>query len=65
MVQPFYNGAGDVFAAALCGYLLSGMDMQQALEKSAFFVYLAARDTAAAGGAVADGIMFEKYLKML
>lgn len=65
VVQPFYNGAGDVFAAALCGYLLSGMDMQQALEKSAFFVYLAARDTAAAGGAVADGIMFEKYLKML
>lgn len=65
VVQPFYNGAGDAFAAALCGYLLSGVGMQKALEKSAFFVYLAAKDTAAAGGAVTDGIMFEKYLKML
>lgn len=65
VVQPFYNGAGDAFAAALCGYLLSGIGMQKALEKSAFFVYLAAKATAEAGGAVADGIMFEKYLKML
>ena len=38
-VEPYYNGAGDVFASVLCGSLLAGMDMQSALEKSAFFVY--------------------------
>ena len=64
-VEPYYNGAGDVFASVLCGSLLAGMDMQSALEKSAFFVYLAAKDTAAAGAPVRDGVMFEKYLKML
>ena len=50
-VEPYYNGAGDVFASVLCGSLLAGMDMQSALEKSAFFVYLAAKDTAACSGA--------------
>lgn len=65
VVEPFYNGSGDVFASVLCGSLLNGMDMQTALEKSAFFVYLAAKEAAAAGGAVRDGVMFEKYLKML
>lgn len=64
-VEPYYNGAGDVFSAVLCGSLLAGLDMQSALDKSAFFVYLAAKDTAAAGISVRDGVMFEKYLKML
>jgi pyridoxine kinase len=64
-VEPFYNGAGDVFSSVLCGYLMTGQDMQSALEKAAFFVYVAAKNTAAAGGTVRDGIMFEKYLKML
>lgn len=64
-VEPYYNGAGDVFSAVLCGSLLAGLDMQSALEKSAFFVYLAAKDTAAAGASIRDGVMFEKYLKML
>ena len=64
-VEPYYNGAGDVFSAVLCGSLLAGLDMQSALEKSAFFVYLAAKDTAAAGSPVRDGLMYEKYLKML
>lgn len=64
-VEPYYNGAGDVFSAVLCGSLLAGLDMQSALEKSAFFVYLAAKDTAAAGASVRDGVMYEKYLKML
>ncbi len=65
MVDPGFAGAGDVFASVLCGALLLGQDMQQALEKAAFFVYLAAKNTAAAGGLSKDGLDFEPYLKML
>ena len=53
------TGQAMFFASVLCGSLLAGMDMQSALEKSAFFVYLAAKDTAAAGAPVRDGVMFE------
>lgn len=65
MVEPAFAGAGDVFSAVLGGALLHGMDLRSALEKAAFFVYLAAKNTAEAGGAVQDGINFEPYLKML
>lgn len=65
MVEPGFAGSGDVFASVLCGSLLLGQDMQQALEKAAFFVYLSAKNTAAAGGLAKDGLDFEPYLKML
>lgn len=65
MVEPAFAGAGDVFSAVLAGALLKGEALPAALEKAAFFVYVAAKDTAEAGGAVQDGINFEPYLKML
>lgn len=65
MVEPAFAGAGDVFSAVLAGYLLKGENLHAALEKAAFFVYLAAKNTAEAGGAVQDGLNFEPYLKML
>lgn len=64
-VEPAFAGAGDVFSAVLAGALLKGETLPAALEKAAFFVYVAAKDTAEAGGAVQDGINFEPYLKML
>lgn len=65
MVEPAFAGAGDVFSAVLAGALLKGEDLRSALEKAAFFVYLSAKNTAEAGGAVQDGLNFEPYLKML
>ncbi len=65
MVEPAFAGAGDVFASVLCGALLSGRDMQAALEQAAFFVYLAAKNTAETGGSAQDGLNFEPYLKMI
>lgn len=65
MVEPAFAGAGDVFSAVLAGALLKGEDLRSALEKAAFFVYLAAKNTAEAGGSVQDGVNFEPYLKML
>ncbi len=65
LVKVSFAGAGDVFASVLCGSLLAGQNMQEALEKAAFFVYLVAKNTAAAGGSARDGLDFEPYLKML
>lgn len=65
MVEPGFAGAGDVFSAVLAGGLLKGEDAQAALERAAFFVYLAAKNTAEAGGSSRDGLDFEPYLKML
>lgn len=65
LVEPGFAGAGDVFSSVLAGAMLKGEDTQAALEKAAFFVYLAAKNTAEAGGSSRDGLDFEPYLKML
>ena len=65
LVEPGFAGAGDVFSAVLAGALLKGEDMQAALEKAAFFVYMAAKNTAESCGSALDGLDFEPYLKML
>ncbi len=65
LVQPHYNGTGDVFASVLCGAMVNGLTTQHALEKAAGFVYRCASDTAANNGRTADGVMIEKFMKEL
>ncbi len=65
LVYPHFNGTGDVFASVLCGALVNGMDIGDALEKSAEFVYQTARFTSEKGGDTADGVLIEHFLHQL
>lgn len=65
LVKPHFNGTGDVFASVLCGALVTGMEIGQALEKAAEFVCKTAKFTAECEGNTPDGVMFERFLHEL
>jgi pyridoxine kinase len=65
LVYPHFNGTGDVFSSVLCGALVNGMNIGQALDKAAEFVYITAEYTSNKGGDTADGVLIEHFLHML
>ena len=60
-----FAGTGDVFAAALFGYLMRGTPLREAVERTARFVADATAHTLALGLPATDGIEFEAYLGRL
>ena len=64
-VDCAYAGTGDTFASVLCGWLLRGMPLPQAVERTAAFVYETTRYTAACALPEQDGIVFEPFLHKL
>ena len=65
LVNPHFNGTGDVFASVLCGALVNGMEIGDALKKAAEFVYVTAKFTSECEGSTPDGVMFERFLHEL
>ena len=63
MVHRQLHGTGDVFTSALCGEVLSGADMRQAVINAAEFCDHAIQDTAAYLPAHWYGLCFEEELK--
>ena len=61
-VAQNFAGTGDVFASVLCGWLLRGVDLPVAVEKTAAFVCKTTGVTAAMHVNVQDGIAFEPFL---
>ena len=57
------HGTGDVFVSALCGELMNGRDMPDALTRAADFCDRCVRKTAARGEAHWYGLAFEDVLK--
>lgn len=64
-VERNFAGTGDVFAAVLCGWLLRGVALPQAVERTAAFVYRATKRTAELELPEQDGIEFEPFLPLL
>lgn len=64
-VERSFAGTGDTFAAVLCGWLLRGMCLPEAVERTAAFVYKTTRHTADCGLPEQDGIAFEPFLSLL
>lgn len=60
-----FAGTGDVFAAALCGFLMRGTPLREAVERVARFVAEATAHTLALDLPATDGIEFEAYLGQL
>lgn len=64
-VQRNFAGTGDVFSAVLCGYLLRGAPLVEAVRLTANFVGRVTAQTAALQAPEQDGILFEPFLKSL
>ncbi len=60
-----YAGTGDVFSSVLCGELLRGRSLLDAVEYTADFVHEVTEATAQAGLPSQDGIRFEPFLGRL
>lgn len=64
-VEQNFAGTGDLFASVLCGWLLRGVSLVQAVEKTTDFVCRATAATATMNVNGQDGIAFEPFLQEL
>ena len=64
-VAGSYSGTGDLFAAALCGLLLQGVALDDAVRRTIRFLEASLNAAAEEGAPGADGVPFEGYLGML
>lgn len=62
-VDRNFAGTGDVFASVLCGWLLRGLDLVEAVEKTTDFVCRTTAHTAEMDTNGQDGIAFEPFLR--
>ncbi len=60
-----FSGTGDLFASVLCGALVKGMQIHDALQLCVDFLQPAIEETSKAGTPSEHGVFFEKYLSIL
>ncbi len=64
-VERNFAGTGDVFSSVLCGYLLQGVALTEAVRRTADFVGDVTAYTAQLGTPEQDGVAFEPFLSRL
>ena len=64
-IPKSFHGTGDIFSSALCGALVRGQDMEQALKTAVDFTVAAIKITAADPDHPAYGVRFEAALPEL
>ena len=60
-----FSGTGDLFASVICGSLVKGETIQQAVEKASFFLQDAIEEATREKIPTPHGVCFEKYLSRL
>ncbi len=60
-----FSGTGDLFASAICGYLVKGVPLQEAMDKAVDFLQSAIEEATNTGIPRDFGIPFQKYLSRL
>lgn len=60
-----FSGTGDLFASVICGSLVKGLSVKEAMEKAVYFLQEAIEETSKEQTPSAHGILFEKYLSRL
>ncbi len=60
-----FSGTGDLFASAICGYLVKGVPLQEAMDKAVDFLQPAIEEATDTGVPRDFGIPFQKYLSRL
>ena len=60
-----FSGTGDLFASTICGCLVKGLSLEEALQKAAYFLQDAIEDATCEKIPRNHGVPFEKYLGRL
>ncbi len=60
-----FSGTGDLFASVICGCLVKGLSIREAMEKATFFLQTAIEEASAEKIPSNHGVHFEKYLSRL
>ena len=60
-----FSGTGDLFASVICGSMVNGLSIQEAIKKATDFLQEAIEDASKEKIASNHGVYFEKYLKKL
>lgn len=60
-----FSGTGDLFASVICGCLVNGLSVQQAMEKAVYFLQAAIEEASEKKIPSKHGVCFEKYLSRL
>lgn len=60
-----FSGTGDLFASVICGSLVKGLTVREAMEKAADFLQEAIEEASAEKIPSNHGVHFEKYLSKL
>lgn len=57
-----FSGTGDLFASVICGSLVKGLSIREAMEKAAYFLQEAIEEASSEKIPPMHGVNFEKYL---
>ncbi len=60
-----FSGTGDLFASVICGCMVKGLSVSQAMEKAVYFLKAAIEEATVENVPRNHGIHFEKYLSRL
>lgn len=60
-----FSGTGDLFASVICGSMINGLSVKEAMEKAAFFLQDAIVEASEEEIPTVHGVQFEKYLSRL
>lgn len=60
-----FSGTGDLFASVICGSMVNGLSVREAMEKAAFFLQDAIVEASKEEIPTVHGVQFEKYLSRL
>jgi pyridoxine kinase len=57
-----YPGSGDIFSSVVCGYILNGRELDEAVSAAVEFIGKVVGYTLKCGSPVREGLIFEKFL---
>ncbi len=60
-----FSGTGDLFASVICGSLVKGLSIREAMEKATYFLQEAIEEASKENVSPCHGVHFEKYLSRL
>lgn len=60
-----FSGTGDLFASVICGSMVNGLSIQEAIKKATSFLQQAIEDASREKIESNQGVYFEKYLHLL
>lgn len=64
-VDKVFSGTGDMFASIVCGSIVKGCTLRNAVKRAGQFIYEVTTKTLESGADITEGVQFEPYLSSL